>query len=302
MKGLLPYYWLVTAAFLFAGSADAQHVHLQYNKNRIFIGEQIIVKISAEEVPMGTPWVYLPDTVNHLEIVEKSKIDTIVKGNVVNFYQTIAVTSFDSGTWKFPSLVFPGLNQTTIPFSVEVMPVDVSHLKDYNDIKDIIEYQKEINWWLVLLAVVLLSLMLALVWWYFKRRKTKGSSLPVTHESPLKWAMQELEKISEQQYKSADAVQFFYRLTLVSRTFFHRQFQHKSLYQTSDEWMVALQNLPLDTELRTYFCQMLRLADVVKFARYLPADADMQSALQNTRQIIEHAAYLPPFTTNSTPS
>lgn len=270
----------------------AQKVSIVADRNQIFIGEQINVKLSVEQVPMGTPWLYVPDTINHLEVVERGKVDTVNSNGSYNFYQTISITSFDSGSWKFPSLIWPGINVVTNPFNIDVLPVDVSQMKDYNDIRDIIEYKKEFNWLLVLLVAVAILLLALLARWYIKNRKKPSAIGKFNDKSPLDWALEELEKLNGQQYTTTDGKRYYSDLMDISRTFFARQFAHRTATKTTDEWMIAIQALQIDADTRSYFFQVLRLSDAVKFAKYLPPTIEMETSMNNTRQMIKKAALL----------
>ena len=46
-------------------------------------------------------------TFNNLEVVERSKIDTIKNGANVTSRQRLLITGFDSGLFKIPAFVFP---------------------------------------------------------------------------------------------------------------------------------------------------------------------------------------------------
>ena len=77
------------------------------NRDRIFIGEQIELKLSVERAKAGITWFRFPDSLNHIEVVKRNKIDTILNGSYTNYAQTISITSFDSGRWEFPPLSLP---------------------------------------------------------------------------------------------------------------------------------------------------------------------------------------------------
>ena len=144
----------------FQTSLLSQTVRAAVDRNRIFIGEQIKLKLSVEKGKAGIIWFSFPDSLNHFEIVKRSKIDTVVKGSYTNYYQTLSITSFDSGRWTFPSLSLAGIKQSTLPVSIDVLPVDVSKMQDYNDIKNIEEAKQQNNPLItvIIIAVTLISI------------------------------------------------------------------------------------------------------------------------------------------------
>jgi len=54
--------------------------------------------------------------------------------------------------------------------------------------------------------------------------------------------------------------------------------------------MVNLQSIPIDGSSKTSFFQVLRLADTVKFAKYLPTQEDAEQSIETTRLMIQQVA------------
>ena len=284
---------IVTLLICLKFSAFTQTVNAIPDRNKIFIGEQILVKLSAQNISPGTSWFYLPDTLNHIEIVERGKIDTLVNGNLLSLSQIITITSFDSGMWKFPALILEGSNKATMPFNIQVMPVDVSKLKDYNEIKDIIEVKAQGGkWWITLIiALVTLLALGILIWLFKKKRKTAQAAVYNDPLSPLQRALEELKKLEKETISNKEDVkQFYASLVQISRTFFDRQLGQNSFYSTTDEWMIQLQTLSIDKECKISFFQLLRLADSVKFAKYLPPEKEYPLSLFSVRDMIQKAS------------
>ncbi len=285
--------FLVTGLLLFISwSAVSQTVNVVPDRYKIFIGEQIKIKLSAENISPGVSWFYLPDSVNHIEVVEKSKIDTVVKGSLINLYQTIVITSFDSGVWKFPAMILG--NKATASFNIQVVPVDVSKLKDYNEIKDIIEVKAAGNWWItIIIAIATLIALIVLIWLLKKKKKFIPEIENNNHLSPLQWAMEELEKLEKQKKQTPVEVKKYYsELISISRIFFDRQTGQKASYKTTDEWMVNLQPLSVDNDIKLSFFQLLRLADTVKFAKYIPVESEYSTSLTCVRNMIQKVSLL----------
>ena len=265
------------------------------DRAKIFIGEQVRLKLAVEGGRAGLRWFTFPDSLNHFEIIKRSKIDTVLNGSTTNYYQTITITSFDSGRWEFPSLFLPGVMQPTPPIAIDVMPVDVSQMQDYNDIKDIIEVTQENDWLIVGMVAVITLLSIAMIWWLFiKKKKVMVERRPAKGTlSPLDWALAELNKLKSQRLDTPLEVKRYYTgLTDISRTFFSRQFSQDSMQQTTDEWMIALQPLAVDNEAKTSFFQVLRLADTVKFAKYLPHSRDNETSVEVIKNMLQKASLL----------
>jgi hypothetical protein len=273
----------------------SQTVKAGVDRDKIFIGEQIRLKLALEGGKAGMNWFSFPDSLNHFEIVNRSKIDTVLNGSSTNYYQIITITSFDSGRWQFPSLFLPGLSQPTPAIAIDVLPVDVSKMQDYNDIKDIEEVKQENDWTIIgIIAAITLISIIIIYWLFIKKKKVIVESRPVKGSlSPLDWAINELNKLKAQNLNTPVEVKKYYSgLTDISRNFFYRQFQHDSLQQTTDEWMMTLQPMSVDNETKTSFFQVLRLADTVKFAKYLPHSRDNETSVEVIKTMLQKVSLL----------
>lgn len=273
----------------------SQTVKAAVNRDRIFIGEQIKLKLSAERGKAGITWFRFPDTLNHLEVVKRGKIDTVLNGRYTSYYQTILLTSFDSGRWEFPPLSLAGIKQSTLPISIDVLPVDVSKMQEYNDIKDIEEVKPENNWFITAIIAFITLLSVAAVYWLLiKKKKVLVSNIPVKgNVSPLEWALGELIKLHSPQPSDPVTIKKYYSdLNNISRTFFNMQLQQHSLQQTTDEWMINLQPLSVDNGIKTSFFQFLRLADTVKFAKYLPPERENETSVNAIRIMLQKVSLL----------
>ena len=273
----------------------SQSVKAGVDRDKIFIGEQIRLKLAIEGGRAGMKWFSFPDSLNHFEILKRSKIDTVLNGSVTNYYQLVTITSFDSGKWEFPSLFVPGLSQPTPPIAIDVMPVDVSKMQDYNDIKDIEEVKQENDWLIIGIVGIVTLFSIAMIYWLFlKKKKVIVESRPLMgNMSPLDWVISELNKLKAQNLTTPVEVKKYYSgLSDISRTFFYRQLQQHSLQQTTDEWMMALQPLSVDNETKTSFFQVLRLADTVKFAKYLPHTRDNETSVEVIKSMLQKVSLL----------
>ena len=222
----------------------SQTVKASVNRDRICIGEQIQLKLSVEKGKAGIIWFRFPDSLNHLEVIKRGRIDTVLNGNYTNYSQTIILTSFDSGRWQFPPLSLAGIKQSTLPINIDILPVDVSKMVEYNDIKGIESVKPENNWLITGIIAFITLLSIAAIWrLLIKRKKAPFSNILIKGDiSPLDWALAELSKLKEPQpYEAAEVKKYYADLNNISRTFCNRQLQQNSLQQTTDEGMVALQ-------------------------------------------------------------
>ncbi len=264
----------------------SQSITVVADRDRIFIGEQINLTISVQQVTPSGSWFKLPESLNHFEIVSKSKIDTVADGNSISLSQTLKITSFDSGRWQFPSLLLPGM-QPSPAIAIDVLPVDVSQMQDYNEIKDIEQVAPITNWLIIaIIALVTLLSIVALIWLLRKKAVAKPGLAFTNRRTIGRW--RNWQSFSSSQYQTPEQLKYFYAtLNHISRQYFHQVLHQSALQQTTGEWMVDLHSLEVDVVVKTAFFQFLRLADSVKFARYLPPVYENEPALLAVKNMLQ---------------
>lgn len=274
-----------------AGNLAAQTVSATLDRNKILLGEQISLQLKVEDAAGLTQWFSIPDSINHLEVVERGKLDTISIAGTYILQQSIRITSFDSGQWQFPALQINTARGELItqPQMVEVLPVDVSDMADYHDIKEIVEVPANNNTAITIIIALMTLLAAVAVWWL--ARKKQGVKVPaavVKHQlSSLAWALQELLALQNDAEAQSSPRLLYQRLTTICRQFFALEIQGGVQHKTLSEWMIDLQSLPVEQGIKVSFFQMLRLAEVVKFAKYIPTPAEQAQAIPISRQLMQ---------------
>ncbi len=179
---------LISLAFTLAHFfCFAQAISTTVDKRDILIGEQITYNLNID-LPSADYKIdiTIPDSLEHFDIIEKT-------GGIVNntngkyaWQQKIIFTSFDSGSFAFPSFPFrinhlntvsQNLSTDSILINVGYMPID----KEGNprDIKTILEVEY-FNWlWVIIGAAVLAFLVFLFFLIRYVRRNKK--QLPALH-------------------------------------------------------------------------------------------------------------------------
>ncbi|MDQ2752109.1 MAG: hypothetical protein M3R72_03705 [Bacteroidota bacterium] len=287
--------------FAFVFASFSQTVSATIDRDKIVLGEQITLELKAEGVNPQTAlirsWFAFPDTVNHIEVVKRSPIDTLTVNGTLSYMQTVTITSFDSGNWQLPPLfvlVQKGGETKDSLFTnrltLQVLPVDVSNLKDYHPMKDIIDVEVKPNYLLIALIIALFVFSaIGLYFLFFKKKQNKKPVLqPVAVRSLYETAIEQLNLLQKQDPPS---LPFYTKMDEICRTFLQHQLNIRALQSTSDELMLQL-NSYLQGDERTPFYQLLRLMTAVKFAKYSPDDSqkitDINTAKTNIQTIYHH--------------
>lgn len=280
----------VCCLVLCAMQSTAQQISTILSKDKIVIGEQVTLRIAVEGIRSDEVLqdFKFPDTINHIEILSDS-----IDADGPSFVHTLTLTSFDSGYWQFPSfelVLADNRRLVSQPVDLTVMPVDVSNLADYHDIKDILDVPAENNWWLVA-AIVLTALisMFAFLWFVTNKTTvqpttTAGTDLGVLY-SALQKRLSELENNSTA--GNTDTVSLYNETSQRVRVFVDTALGEQTSHLTSGEYMLRIKGRLSDAEAENSYFQFLRLADAVKFARYQPPAAETNSIFPALRNVVE---------------
>lgn len=291
---------LVTSCYQFA---NAQKISATLDRDKIVLGEQVTLTLKLEGLNTAnafvTNWFSLPDTAGHIVVIRRDTVDTIAVNGLTSYLQHITVTSFDSGRWALPlnQLLLQDKatgKQTTIAADsvfLQVLPVDVSALKDYHDIKEIIDVPEKTDYTLIIAAtasaIALITLLVLLL-----RRKKKPAipkAKPSEYINPIDEALQQIATLRKEGVTEKQPVKVFYtRLDDICRLYFNRRMQMNSMQSTSDELMLKLGVYLQNREMKTTYFQLLRLTDAVKFAKYQPAAQQNEEALQQAAATLQH--------------
>lgn len=269
--------------------------------NQIRIGEQFNIRLTA--VPENGATInfpIIPDTLNGLEIVERGKIDTLKggTGNTVTLRQLLAVTGFDSGyfviepflfTVKYPDGKTDSLATEAQLISVKTIPVDTT--KAIKDIKPVMDppfdWMELLPWLWVVLALGIVSYIGYRLYRRFRQRgavepDVRKPSRPA-HEIALE-AIEKLEK--EKLWQQGYHKEYHIRLTDIVRMYIEQRFGVASQESTTDETVQLLRGHSIDKNLLADLERMLRLADLVKFAKAVPIINENEQSLSDARSFI----------------
>jgi hypothetical protein len=293
--------------FLFpalAGTAQAKHgpsaktplsISVTADQQHILIGQPI--HLLLELIATGNAPVAFPamDSLPHFEFLEKGNIDSVIRPDGRYYRQSFTVTSFDSGAWAIPRLLFSAGVKKAFSDSlrIEVGFSKFDPNKDYHDIRDIIDvpnpYAKWFGW--IIAGISLLSL--ALVIWMVGRKKLIPAPAPPPEAAapslpPYEEALACLDELAAQTaWENVPVKTYYTRLNDILRLFILRRLGIASLAETNEELIGQLRRLPLDPGAFTRLAEAMRMSDFVKFAKYQPGLADKEESYHVIRSSVE---------------
>lgn len=282
---------------LFTALVKGQSPYAEVNidTNSIYIGEQVKIhlRIYYSNDSDKVEWPEISDTlVNLVEVLDLSVIDTSRSLELYHQKREIVITSFDSGYYALKPFKFL-VNEK--PVESEALLLEVLNVKIdstntklydikniYNDPLTLQEFLKE-YWPYLTGGLGLLAVLSWLLWFLFIRPKPiKETPLVVESKLPAhEIALNRLREIQEKDYWQSGKYKVYHsEVTDTIRTFMEQRFEIHALEQTSDEIIHQMKFTDINTEIQQKLVRMLRLADMVKFAKEKPLPAENEATMQ----------------------
>ncbi len=317
---------LVFAVVLFAlvslglrTSGQDVEVSARLSPEKGVIGDtfQLVLELTQ---PAGTSVAFpiFGDSIAHLvEILNRKTPDTTqTEQGLLRIRQEYTLTSFDSGSYvlgPFP-FTFTGKNGPDSSFSqsillyVNTLPIDTA--KGIVDIRPPIDTPISLKELLPFFGFGLLGLaILASGYWYYLQRKKKRPAfafLQKPKEPAHVIALRDLDSLKEKKLWQQDRIKEYHsELSDVVRRYIEDRYQAKAMEQTTEEILGFFQSTRLiDSLQEEKLSQLLRIADLVKFAKFRPLadehDLSMRHAYafvlqtKESLQLLDEDPVLPP--------
>ncbi len=280
-------------------SAQDVTVKATADTNAILMGQQFTVNLQiAFPSAIKVQWPVFNDSLGSLQVVERGKVDTLSNAAIVQLYQKIKVTGFDSGQQVIPPFDFSyrkpadttNYIASTIPLNILINTLPVDTTKEFKDIKgpitvpytfaDFVPY---------IIAVVLLVLLIWLVVYYLKksRQKTIVPEKYVPKTPAHEIALSELVKLREEKlWQQGNIKEYHTRLTDIVRAYIERRYKINALEFTTDELLNSIAIRQLDSDNFSKLKFLLEVADLVKFAKALPLPGEHEQCLTHAFEFV----------------
>jgi len=288
---------------LFSGSFNALRgqevmVKASIDSTDILIGDRLKILLEIEKPKdLKIQFPQIPDTFSsHLEVVNRTKIDTIKQGNKerIKLSQKIFITSFDSGMHQIPPFYFKMkdgkfLDSTAtklLAFRVHAIKIDTT--KGPVDIKAVYAAPlslKEVTPYI--LGIILIAALLFFIFYYIRWKK-KNIPIFSKQEKPAEpahiIALRELDRIKAQQLWQKEKIkQYYSEVADTIRIYIQNRFDIPAMEFTSSEILGTFKQSKdlIDGSSLDQLQHILSLADLVKFAKYTPLTDDNNLTLMN---------------------
>lgn len=277
----------------------------------IAIGQQATISLEVI-APKGrqVQMPVFPDTlVNGVEVLAMPRPDTVYAHEVMTITQKYVVTSFDSALYHIPYLpvidgkdtiesngfglkvISPMLSEATLSYleqlnTQQTDSIEFEKLGVY-DIKAIqtppFVWQDYIYYILIGLLILLILAAIGVgVYMYIQKKKKGYYFKPVVVEPPHVIALHALDHVKvEKLWQQGREKEYFTEVTDILRKYIEDRFGVSAFEMTSDEILNIVNNFMIAESSTDSLHQVLKLADLVKFAKYKPLPDENDLSLVN---------------------
>lgn len=276
----------------------------------ILIGEQAHLELGVDyrvdEGSVQVEWPIITDTLTgHVDVLHDSHVDTILPDKQNDPYlfrqvRTLTITSWDSGYWAIPPFRFVVNGDTveTDALLLTVNTVEVDTTKDFRDIKEIYTLPFNLMDWLRehwkpiaggLLAVAILTALIVLL--YRRSREPKPQAPPPPPKPAHIRALLALEALQQRKlWQQGETKRYYSELTEILRGYLQERYGVAAMEQTTDELLSALRMTAMPRAQQEQLAPLLRLADMVKFAKWNALPSENEQAMASAFRLVQETA------------
>jgi hypothetical protein len=284
--------------------ASEIEVKAKVDSARFLIGDWVPVWIEVVHSPgvIISPPVFKDSLQTGLSIINFEQLKPKKKkGRIIQTYK-FTVSAYDTGEYKFtPVMVnyktgsdstFSSIYSDTLRIKINSAGGDT--LSRLNEIKPPVDIPRQFADYLPYLIILILIILGAVGYWYWRRRKqllgikAEAEGIESVHIDPYDKALRRLTEVEAQRLWERGFVKEYYsEISEILREYFEGEFSLPALEMTTYELITELEANPvvsLDTA-EKYF----RIADFVKFARFIPEPEGCRSAGRTTYDLLKEA-------------
>lgn len=269
-------------------------IKVEIDTTNIRIGEQFNLQISVDEIQN----VIIPKLeLKGLEIIDSTKIDTI-KNSLIRRY---VLTGFDSGSFYIPQQQIFVKNQAFLTDSllvnVATIAIDTTKVKKF-PIKSIKSEPYTFDDFKIYIYLLIAALAIISFWIYwFVVRKEKENEEEATYKAlpPYEEAIYRLNELDEKLLWQNNKIKEYYsELTEIIRGYIERELKVPALENTTDEVLDMLKDFKDSETIQTSketlkkLKELLREADLVKFAKSKPLANEIEEDRKDAEEIISN--------------
>jgi hypothetical protein len=280
-------YLVLLMMVFFSGFLLGQEVTVsaRLDSSKALMGDQLTLHLRVEKsAGARVSFPHYADTLSgKIEIIRKSGIHTATGPNgmtVLN--QDLLITVFDTGFIEIPSLPFAFQNGQlrdtlfTRPIALQIrsLPLDTTIRDIKANMRTPVDALEVFPYFLGFIALALLITAIIFILRRIRRKDTKKIEF-VPSEPAEVIALRQLEQLRVERPWIQKPVKMYYiNLTDILRHYIERRYHIMALEQTTEEILNDLRTKASTANNLEKLASILKLADLVKFAKLIPDEAE----------------------------
>lgn len=293
MKRIVLLYIALLFPFLMNGQGVVATAKLDTGK--VVIGQPFTLELTiTQPKSISINWPYISDSIGGLEVVQNGGVDTMPVDDqgILLRSQKVTLMAFDSGSYTVPGFVidynFKGepVKAYTDPLQVSVYLVPVDTTKAIRDIHGVVEmpYDMFFIMLMILLWLVVILIVGAVILYFInaKKKDDLAEGKPIIRKPAYEIAMTAFNELEQKQLWQKNQVKGYYsELTDILRVYIQHRWLLPAMELTSDEILAHGFIQQTDKQLQDELAYVLRLADLVKFAKVIPHNSEHELSFKN---------------------
>ena len=284
--------------------ANAPKISGTVEPDSIGIGDRFLFTIEVERDLMQE--VYFPDfkqSVEHYEMIEDRPVDTLSReGRRLKLRKSYLMAAFQEGIHKvLPEVMYLDKNiidtlrgEDTLRLMVTTFQIDsTSHtifdIKPQRTLKfKFGEISGYVTWTIIAIIIVVLFFLVAKRILAHYGKSFSDIFKPAPPLPPHEIALRDLKKLhSERLWQEGNHKLYYSGLTDILRAYIAGQFGVGALEMTSDEIIEAMRGVEIPQKQKMDLTELLRDADLVKFAKAMPEAEANEAAYTMALNFVE---------------
>ena len=208
---------------------------------------------------------------------------------------TYTITTFTTGEFIIPAIEikYKGLDGNENTVSSEEIKITVKSVErlhgegdDIRPLKGPADIKERLNPWLIIL--ILLIVIGLLSFFYFRRKKKIQKTADIPSIPPEETAMSELRALLDMKLIEKGMVKEYYiRLSDIMRKFIEGIFKISAMEETTWELYQEMRVKRIERRSVDKIRDFLEDCDLVKFAKYIPAQKEIEDIYKQAEEIIK---------------
>ncbi|GAB3425446.1 hypothetical protein GCM10027516_27900 [Niabella aquatica] len=273
---------MVVVSVLLFSAAYAQPVAVRAftDKGRVLLGEPLWLTLEVKTLHGAKAPAFKVDSIPHFEFIIKDSFKVLQKGDTTVYHQYYQLASFDSGRWVIPQFTLRPFVKTNSILIDVVFTDNFDPRQPYHDVQEIKDVPFKIDagidrWWYMIAAILILLVLV--IYWATPPGKARADTKIIAAGTAYRKAMQSLQELKQ---RGPDKQRFYTQLVEIFRTYILERTGISSLQQTTADLVEKIKSLISDEAGYNRLSQVLYLCELVKFAKYDPADNEAASAFE----------------------